>query len=260
MQKVFSFQVRYDSLSLVGLNGDAVFVLLRQKIYFAKVMVGAWTLSSLQEKAKYPVRINGSCINLCQDQGQLKYSVQTINGSYPRLKTQVLVNNSCADLSFLNSMSRAVFFQVASNRSQLTFFDSSLKPSFMMNKIGSINADEPLYTAPVVAQNNLISVPATLKQTNQPTQTIVTNTVTNTINTVNTVNNANNANNVNSVSTAPAAPANPPPSTPTVQTIAQPQPIATVMAPSRYQTTTTIPTQSPTTQSTSIQQSSASIS
>lgn len=136
MLKVFSFHIKYDSLSLVGLNGDAVFVLTRQKIDFAKAMVGAWTLSSPQQNAKHPARINGSCINLCQDQGQLKYSVQTINGSYPRLKTQVLVNSSCTDVSFLNNISKAVFFQVAANRSQLTFFDSNLKPSFLLNKIG----------------------------------------------------------------------------------------------------------------------------
>ena len=87
MQKVFSFQIRYDTLSLVGLNGDAVFALQRQKIDFAKVMVGVWTLASPQQTARHPARINGSCINLCQDQAQLKYSVQTVNGSYPRLKT-----------------------------------------------------------------------------------------------------------------------------------------------------------------------------
>lgn len=136
IQKVFFFQIKYDMLSLVGLNGDVVFALARQKIDYSKVMVGAWLLSTPQQTANYPARINGSCINLCQDQGQLKYSVQTINGSYPRLQTQLVVNDSCADLSFLNSLSKSWFFQVASNRSQLTFFDGNLKYCFTMNKIG----------------------------------------------------------------------------------------------------------------------------
>lgn len=226
IQKVFSFQIKYDMLSLVSLNGDVVFALVRQKIDFSKIMVGAWVLSSAQQTAKHPARINGSCINLCQDQGQFKYSVQTVNGSYPRLQTQIVANNLCADLSFLNSLSKVSLFQVASNRSQLTFFDVNLKYSFTMNKIGSINADEPLYTAPVVATSSIVSTPATPKQTIPSSPAANTNTI-------------------NTVTIIPTTSAVQPSASPTTAPVtAQSQPIATLMTPARYQTSTSVSAQS----------------
>jgi hypothetical protein len=141
IQKVFYFDISYDQLFLQSLNRDIIFSLTRQKIDYSKIMVGAWLVFNDQQKANYPVRINGTNINLCQDQGQFRYSVQTTNGTYPQFQMSLLVNSSCQDLDFLNSFSRGSFFQVASNRTQLTFFDRNQKYLFTMNQIGTIKAN-----------------------------------------------------------------------------------------------------------------------
>jgi hypothetical protein len=85
----------------------------RLKIDYSKILVGAWQLTSYTQLANNPARINGSNINLCGDRGQLRYSVSTINGTYPQLKTQVILNQGCSDTLFLSLFSKSSYFQVA---------------------------------------------------------------------------------------------------------------------------------------------------
>ena len=85
----------------------------RLKIDYSTILVGAWQLSSYTQLANNAARINASNINLCGDRGQLKYSISTINGTYPQLKPQVILNQGCSDTLFLSLFSKSSFFQVA---------------------------------------------------------------------------------------------------------------------------------------------------
>ena len=113
MKTVFKFELEYDKLSLFNLNLDTIFSMQRLKIDYPNILVGAWQLTSFTQLANNPARINASNINLCGDRGQLKYSISSINGTYPQLKTQVILNQGCSDTLFLSLFSKCSFFQVS---------------------------------------------------------------------------------------------------------------------------------------------------
>jgi hypothetical protein len=46
VEKVFSFQIIFDRLLLLSLDGGTVFELLRQKFDYGKIMSGAWAMTS----------------------------------------------------------------------------------------------------------------------------------------------------------------------------------------------------------------------
>lgn len=98
---------------LYSLNKDPIFIMQRLKIDYSNILVGAWQLASYTQSANNPARINASNINLCGDRGQLKYSISTRNGTYPQLKTQVILNQGCSDTLFLSLFSKCSFFQVS---------------------------------------------------------------------------------------------------------------------------------------------------
>ena len=113
MKKVFTFGIMYDKLLLYNLDLDTIFIMQRLKLDYPNILVGAWQLTSFTQLANNPARINSSNINLCGDRGQLKYSISSINGTYPQLKTQVILNQGCSDTLFLSLFSKCSFFQVS---------------------------------------------------------------------------------------------------------------------------------------------------
>jgi trimeric autotransporter adhesin len=146
VEKVFSFQIIFDRLLLLSLDGGTVFELLRQKFDYGKIMSGAWAMTSSQGAATYPARINGSSISICADRAQLAYNVATINGSYPRLIVNLQTNAGCTggDTSFLSGVQSSTFLQVADNLTQLTLFNDRGQYLMTLDQVGTIDVNQQL--------------------------------------------------------------------------------------------------------------------
>lgn len=86
-------------------------------------MVGIWDLFTNQDRASTLTYINGTDIYMCRDLRTFSYNLTTTNGSYPQLTVRKGILGACNDSLFVNGISKAAFFQVAENRSQLLIFD-----------------------------------------------------------------------------------------------------------------------------------------
>lgn len=114
VKKISGFEIVYDQLRLLSLSGEPVFELVRRKYDYPKVLSGVWTMSIGDSVSANPLRINGSLFSLCGDQAQLSYSLNTINGSYPRLfPVLTQAAPACQDNTFIATLQSATFPRIA---------------------------------------------------------------------------------------------------------------------------------------------------